>query len=403
MAALDFPASSSSPWTDPNGTIWVWNGTGWAQKIPYPGSAAEILNTVVPSISAGPGETGSDIGDTITLDHGTWLNAASYIDTWYMADAVGVATQLTVAGSSYLRSSADQGQAIYVVIVGVGAYGGNSAPLTTNIVGKRKLTYTATGSFESWQVPNSVYSLDIKCWGASESGSKGWGGFSLGTLAVNPGDWFTVVVGRNNVSYPFGGGGYVGSGQYPGGLTGLFNGNSGVSWTSGTDQARMVISAGGAGSSASPWEDAACGGDGGGETGWYGFGSHSGNGGGQNCDYPTTSGDWTTRAGGSQTGPGAGGSTMRGGGDSHCNWWYGSGGGGYWGGAHGQCSGGCHVCGGSGGSGYIGNTTHPQAALSNAFTYRGSESQMYEQSDYISGVARHDQGGDGQGMLLIYF
>ena len=48
MAALDFPASSSSPWTDPNGNVWVWNGTGWAQKIPYPGSAAEVLNTVVP-------------------------------------------------------------------------------------------------------------------------------------------------------------------------------------------------------------------------------------------------------------------------------------------------------------------------------------------------------------------
>ena len=46
MAALDFPASSSSPWTDPNGNVWVWNGTGWAQKIPYPGSAAEVLNTV---------------------------------------------------------------------------------------------------------------------------------------------------------------------------------------------------------------------------------------------------------------------------------------------------------------------------------------------------------------------
>ena len=53
--------------------------------------------------------------------------------------------------------------------------------------------------------------------------------------------------------------------------------------------------------------------------------------------------------------------------------------------------------------GYIGNTVHPQAALSNAFTYRGTETQMYQQSDYVTGIARHDQGGNGSGMLLIYF
>ena len=43
MAALDFPASSSSPWTDPNGAVWVWNGTGWAQKIPFSRKEFDIL------------------------------------------------------------------------------------------------------------------------------------------------------------------------------------------------------------------------------------------------------------------------------------------------------------------------------------------------------------------------
>ena len=112
MAALDFPASSSSPWTDPNGNVWVWNGTGWAQKIPYPGSAAEVLNTVVPSLSVPGGQTGSDTGDVITLDRGTWLNAASFIDNWFMADGAGVETALTVTGLVYTRSGADAGQTI---------------------------------------------------------------------------------------------------------------------------------------------------------------------------------------------------------------------------------------------------------------------------------------------------
>ena len=33
MAALDFPASSSSPWTAPNGVIYTWNADGyWEAK-----------------------------------------------------------------------------------------------------------------------------------------------------------------------------------------------------------------------------------------------------------------------------------------------------------------------------------------------------------------------------------
>ncbi len=398
MAALDFPASSSSPWTDPNGNVWVWNGTGWAQKIPYPGSAAEVLNTVIPSLSVPGGQTGSDIGDVITLDRGTWLNAASFIDNWFMADGAGVETALSVTGLSYTRSSADAGQTIYAKITAVGAYGGNSAPVQTNSIGKRKLTFAATGGFQTWTVPTGVYSIDLKMWGASDSnGERAWGGFSKGTLAVNPGDQFQVIVGMNSVA--FGGVSHSGSGYHAGGMSGLFSGHGSITYSSGTDQARAIMIAGGAGGSSKVWPNGGCGGDGGGETGWYGFGTHANNG---SCgDYPSTNWNWTSRCYGTQTG--GNGTVMQGGGGSHCSWWYGGGGGGYFGGCGGSCSGGCHSAGGGGGSGYIGNTVHPQPSLTNAFTYRGSDIEPFTDSDHITGVGQRQEGGLGDGLVIMYF
>ena len=398
MAALDFPASSSSPWTDPNGNVWVWNGTGWAQKIPYPGSAAEVLNTVVPTLSVPGGQTGSDIGDVITLDRGTWLNAASFIDNWFMADGAGVETALSVTGLSYTRSSADAGQTIYAKITAVGAYGGNSAPVQTNSMGKRKLTFAATGGFQTWTVPSGVYSIDLKMWGASDRhGERAWGGFSKGTLAVNPGDEFMVIVGMNSVA--FGGVTHSGDGYHAGGMSGLFSGHASVTYSSGTDQARAIMIAGGGGGSSSVWPNGGCGGDGGGETGWYGFGTHAN--GGSCGDYPSTNWNWTSSCYGSQTG--GSGNVMQGGNPSHCSWWYGGGGGGYYGGCSGQCSGSCHQCGGGGGSGYIGNTVHPQPSLTNAFTYRGSDIEPFTDSDHITGVAQRQEGGLGDGLVIMYF
>jgi len=398
MAALDFPASSSSPWTDPNGTIWVWNGTGWAQKIPYPGSAAEILNTVAPTISVGGGQTGSDTGDIITLDRGTWLNAVSFIDNWYMADGVGVETSISVTGVSYTRSSADVGQTIYVKIVAVGAYGGSSAPLQTNAMGKRKLTFAATAGFQQWTVPNNVYSVDLKMWGASDRhGERAWGGFSKGTLSVNPGDEFCVVIGMN--SSAFGGVQHTGSNYAAGGFTGLFTGLASVTYSSGVDQARAVMIAGGAGGSSSVWPNGACGGDGGGDTGWYGFGNHANNG---SCgDYPSTSWTWTSNCYGTQTG--GNGDVMMGGAGSHCSWWYGGGGGGYYGGCGGSCSASCHQAGGGGGSGYIGNNVHPQPSLSNEFTYKGSDIEPQTDTDHITGVGSRHNGGLGDGLMILFF
>lgn len=399
MAALDFPASSSSPWTDPNGSVWVWNGTGWVQKIPYPGTSTAILNTAAPTLAAGVGETGSDISDILTLDTGTWLNVVSYNTTWYMQDAIGVKTQITPTGNTFTRSGSNVDQAIYVEVAGVDSFGNVSSAIGTNFVGKRKLTFLPQNSIQGWSVPASVYSLDVKMWGASDQhGNYAWGGFTKGTVAVNPGDDFVIIVGLNDTQWA-GNGNKNSNAYHAGGMSAMFFGDQSIDFTSGADQAKMLIGAGGAGACCDVWPSTGCGGDGGGDTGWYGFGTH-GNGGG--CgNYPATNWNWTSHCMGSQTS--GGGNIMKGGDASHCSYWYGPGGGGYWGGCNGGCSGSCHLGGGGGGSGYIGNSTHPQAAISNGYTYIGSTNDPYTESDYIAGVAKKNDGGDGKGMLLIYF
>ena len=74
------------------------------------------------------------------------------------------------------------------------------------------------GSDQSWTVPAGVTSITVKLWGAGGGGSAGHkgmgghGGFTKGTLAVNPGDTLKLIVGHggvynggNKVGYGFGG------------------------------------------------------------------------------------------------------------------------------------------------------------------------------------------------------
>ena len=106
------------------------------------------------------------------------------------------------------------------------------------------VTYSFTGSDQTWTVPSGVTSVDFHLIGAGGGGataighgSGGGGGYARGTYAVTPGDSFTVIVGQGgggeigvsgtvgnclHTRLKYGGGGQGGScqvGPYPPGTT----------------------------------------------------------------------------------------------------------------------------------------------------------------------------------------
>ncbi len=114
-----------------------------------------------------------------------------------------------------------------------------------------------TGADQTFTVPEGVTSIDIKIWGAgggadcSSSGGSadgGPGGYTSGTMAVTPGEVYTVVVGEagvlSNTGYGFGAldNGSPGNDQSGGGLSGIFTGATPVL---ATDAGRAILIAGG--------------------------------------------------------------------------------------------------------------------------------------------------------------
>lgn len=111
-------------------------------------------------------------------------------------------------------------------------------------------------------VPSQVDEIHIKIWGAGGGGSNfqsqyspgGAGGFVSGTLPVNSGDQFSIMVGQGGISdnstttgpiYGFGGSPTARFfGSYGGGLSGIFSGAAPILPTS---QSRAVLIAGGGG------------------------------------------------------------------------------------------------------------------------------------------------------------
>ena len=111
-------------------------------------------------------------------------------------------------------------------------------------------------------VPLYVDAIHIKVWGAGGGGSNyqsqyspgGAGGFVSGTLPVNAGDQFSIMVGRGGISdnstatgpiYGFGGSPTARFfGSYGGGLSGVFSGATPILPTS---QSRAILIAGGGG------------------------------------------------------------------------------------------------------------------------------------------------------------
>ncbi len=234
--------------------------------------------------------------------------------------------------------------------------------------------FTVTGSQQIFTVPAGVSSLEIKCFAASP-GSYNNGGFSKGNLVTSASTQYTVVVGEVKAAigsawndYSYGGGGRAYGYQTGGGLSGVFTGTADPSFTSSSDQARIIIAAGGGG--ARGHQGTAREGDGGGASGTSGKGA--------NGSTPWGIGG-TQSAAGAGGGNGASGNVMRGGQSNGSNE-EAAGAGGYYGGGGGGQAGGS-----GGGSGYVGT----QNNLTDGLTYVGASSEKTSDPDYPgAGVAK---------------
>ncbi|GGK10344.1 hypothetical protein GCM10010123_45430 [Pilimelia anulata] len=231
--------------------------------------------------------------------------------------------------------------------------------------------FAATGADQTFTVPAGVYSLRVKLWaggGSTGASAGGGGGFTVGTVAVTPGQQFTVTVGDAgqgaSIAATYGGGGAGGLGDRDtvsrwtnggsgGGMSALWKGSYGT-------HPLLIAGGGGAGAATA---NGYPGGAGGGATG-------------ESPAYPVSGRGATQQAGGAAgvindcTSATAGGHYTGGtGADGYDGG--GGGGGGYYGGGGGECQatdpGTNREGGGGGGSGYVAS-----AGVSGASTTAGS-------------------------------
>ena len=212
------------------------------------------------------------------------------------------------------------------------------------------VTYDYTGSEQTFTVPSGASSIQIETWGAQGGGGEpcsgsieddgGLGGYTIGTLAVTPGEVLNIFVGEKptTVNGGSGPGGFNGGGDH-GRYAGAGGGASDVR-RGGITLADRIIVAGGGGGGNAGCPDHGSGGAGGGltgDTGLTGGNSFVAGGGG------------TASSGGAGGGDGSDGALGVGGtGGYHVA----GGGGGYYGG------GGAYAAGGGGGSSYFGGVTN---------------------------------------------
>ncbi len=220
------------------------------------------------------------------------------------------------------------------------------------------VTFSYTGSQQTWTVPNGVTSITVDAHGAGggDSGGKsgGNGARVQTTLTVTPGNVLYIYVGETGwdaahatptTSYNGGGkGGASNIGTYSGGSGG---GQTDIRTSASTSDIIMVAAGGGGASAAGN-------GGSGGQTGSDGVGTHKGSGGSQSAGGTAGSGNTgrDSSAGSAFTG-GTGGRTA-----NYRNQ-YGGGGGGagyYGGGGGGAGTSGSYSGGGGGGSSYVDST-----------------------------------------------
>lgn len=263
--------------------------------------------------------------------------------------------------------------------------------------------YAHTGADQTYTVPDGIFLLKVKVWGAGGGGgetkggpigqgrgkgdsSGGGGGFTQGHMRVKPGDSFTIVVGAGGgygcpALATYGGGGKVGGT----GCAGAGGGRSAIVDSLGKD---LVTAGGGGGGGADV--RAGFGAGGGGEDGKSAHFTHFGAGGGH---------------GGSQSAKGKGGTEE---GDQHRGNFgpqnAGGGGGGYFGGGS---STGNDKCGG-GGSGYTGGLMEEYSVMTapghDGLPNMGGLVGNRQDTDYLWGVGMGGSPGNsgGHGLVLIY-
>jgi hypothetical protein len=275
--------------------------------------------------------------------------------------------------------------------------GGASANFTTTV------SFSYTGSNQTFTVPNNVGYIGVYMWGAG--GSRGVAGAMVqGVLEVSPGEILNILVGQGglaNATNSYGGGGKGGIQNGSGQLGGSGGGRSAIQ-RGGTDPMNDIVVAGGGGG-ANPY-----------------FGSSGGA-----ATFSGTANDGTSKTGvqgrgGTQTAGGAGGGTgqygtglpgSRGLGGDTVNGGYnggGGGGGGYYGGGAGGTNGG-DGAGGGGGSSLISNLTLlPDQTVFGYNSTNGIAAPNQESPYYVSGVG---QGGGtsgsanpgGNGLVVIRY
>lgn len=125
-----------------------------------------------------------------------------------------------------------------------------------------KQVFNYTGTDQVLTIPPCIDQIKVKMWGGGGGGSMynnqnaggGAGGYVEGTISVNQGDTYVIMVGEggacdgtaDNASYGFGGAPYSSDqyGGYGGGLSGIFTNNAAVT---AADFSRAILIAGGGG------------------------------------------------------------------------------------------------------------------------------------------------------------
>lgn len=261
------------------------------------------------------------------------------------------------------------------------------------------VTFSYTGSDQTFTVPSGVTQIFIKAWGAGGGGGaypNGWdgapateggaGGYASGYLSVVSGQQLTVIVGEGGTSptsassaSTYGGGGGV-NGTLGGGKGG---GRSAVRNASNTE---FITAGGGGGGSNSTNYDTSTGGAGGGANGVSPSSACSQSGGGAS----QSAGGCAAVYNGATAG-----SAFQGGMGSYPSHATSGGGGGYYGG------GGANIGAGGGGSGYSGGVTGGILIAGSGTTPPNIDGANYISGIGVGGFA--DGGMGGNGLIVISY
>ena len=366
-----------------------------------------MTTTAISGVTGTGGSSGGTLsatgGATITANGVCWSTSANpttadshTTDTPVQSGAFTSAITGLTAGTTYhVRAYATNS---------VGTSYGSDVSFTPN----NSITFSFTGSYQTWTVPAGVTSVVINAYGGGGGGgggaAGGRGGYAWGTLAVTPGDMVTFQVGGgadyiSNLTYgavapggwPDGGGAYMpntpllnGINQWAGGSVGMGGGSSAVYYVPGgktndTNASHRKLVAGGGGGGGGDnvlimaRQQSTCG-----QGGSYAYGvpvaggAGGGTTGGGTGSYSTTwvtcrgNGNMVSGMGGTQsaggTGGNGGGSGAGGNSSDYSNVMYGTGGGGgWWGGGDGE------NWSGGGGSSYIGGVTGGSTSASGSY------------------------------------